>query len=87
MYKQDFNQFQYNLALSIVDTAFSDIYRKLESKGVLDNTYIIFASDNGGCIKCGGRNGPLRGSKGTLFEGLHPFFITIQHVAVWLYRV
>ena len=36
---------------------------------MLDNTYIIFASDNGGCAASGGRNYPLRGQKGTLFEG------------------
>ena len=36
---------------------------------MLDNTYIIFASDNGGCPASGGKNTPLRGSKGTLFEG------------------
>ena len=28
-----------------------------------------FRSDNGGCYVSGGKNGPLRGSKGSLFEG------------------
>jgi hypothetical protein len=35
----------------------------------MDNTYIIFASDNGGCYQAGGRNGALRGTKGSLWEG------------------
>jgi arylsulfatase B len=60
----DFDRVQYMLALSIVDSAVSSIYSTLEAKEVLNDTYIIFASDNGGCIKCGGRNGLLRGSKG-----------------------
>jgi arylsulfatase A-like enzyme len=34
-----------------------------------NNTYIIFASDNGGCPQGGSRNTPLRGGKSTLFEG------------------
>ena len=35
----------------------------------MKNTVIIFFSDNGGPTKLGARNGPLRGGKGTLFEG------------------
>ena len=35
----------------------------------MDNTYFIFASDNGGCYSAGGKNGPFRGTKGTIFEG------------------
>jgi arylsulfatase B/arylsulfatase I/J len=56
-------------ALWILDSAVQSIHDKLIDKGVLDNTYIIFASDNGGCPRSGGRNYPLRGQKGTLFEG------------------
>jgi len=32
-------------------------------------TPIIFASDNGGCYQAGGKNGDLRGTKGSLWEG------------------
>lgn len=60
---------QYTMALSVMDDAVSDIYESLEAKGMLDQTYIIFSSDNGGCYLSGGKNGPLRGSKGSLFEG------------------
>ena len=34
----------------------------LDEKGQLDNSVIIFASDNGGCYGAGGKNGPLRGN-------------------------
>jgi arylsulfatase A len=57
------------MALSLLDDAVSTIYTALDDKGISDNTYIIFASDNGGCYSAGGKNGPLRGTKGSLFEG------------------
>ena len=60
---------QYFMALSLMDTAVSSMYTAIEDRGVLDNTYFIFASDNGGCPTSGGRNYPLRGGKSTLFEG------------------
>jgi Sulfatase len=41
----------------------------MERYGLMDNAYVIFASDNGGCYSAGGKNGPLRGTKGSLFEG------------------
>ena len=52
-----------------MDTAVANVYTALDKTEQLDNTYIIFASDNGGCPTNGGRNYPLRGTKGTLYEG------------------
>ena len=63
------NQQQYSKALNIMDTAVKSVHKALDKTGQLDNTYILFASDNGGCPPNGGRNYPLRGCKGTLFEG------------------
>ena len=60
---------QYAMALILLDNAVNSIVTALTAVGQLDNTYIIFASDNGGCAGVGGQNGPLRGTKGTLFEG------------------
>jgi membrane-anchored protein YejM (alkaline phosphatase superfamily) len=60
---------QYAMHLALLDDAVSSIQTALDDKGILDNTYIIFTSDNGGCYMSGGRNGPLRGTKGSLFEG------------------
>jgi len=60
---------QYAMTLSLLDEAVGDIVDKLEERDMMDNTYIIFASDNGGCYMGGGMSGPLRGTKGTLLEG------------------
>jgi len=60
---------QYAMALSLLDDAVGDIHDALDTKGILNSTYIIFTSDNGGCYIAGGKNGPLRGTKGSLFEG------------------
>jgi len=52
-----------------MDEAMGKVYDAVDKAGQLSNTYIIFTSDNGGCYNAGGRNGPLRGNKGTLYEG------------------
>ena len=53
----------------MLDDSVRRVYAALDEKGVTDNTYVIFTSDNGGCPNGGGRNTPLRGIKGSLFEG------------------
>ena len=60
---------QYAMALSVMDSAIADIIDTLDKTGMLSNTVIIFSSDNGGCFGSGGKNGPLRGTKGSMFEG------------------
>jgi arylsulfatase B/arylsulfatase I/J len=60
---------QYAMALSLLDDAVESIHDSLDAQGQLDNTYIIFTSDNGGCYNAGGKNGDYRGTKGSLFEG------------------
>ena len=56
-----------------VDDSVGDLVQHLESLGILENTYIIFFSDNGGLAtkrSMGpGCNLPLRASKGWLYEG------------------
>lgn len=56
-------------ALAILDNTVGQIKDALIENGMMDSTYIIFASDNGGCHTAGGKNGPLRGTKGSLLEG------------------
>ena len=60
---------EYVKSLYLLDKSVGQLYNILDSRNMMDNTYIIFMSDNGGCWYGGGRNGPLRGSKGALFEG------------------
>lgn len=59
-----------------VDTMVGRITQQLDSLELTNDTMIIFTSDNGGLYKAytgsGGRvtdNGPLRGEKGTVYEG------------------
>jgi len=76
---------QMAMALSVLDSSVKSIVEAVDDAGQLDNTYIIFTSDNGGCYKSGGRNGPLRGNKGTLFEGgtkVNAFIYSTQLKAV-----
>jgi arylsulfatase A-like enzyme len=60
---------EYVKSLYLLDKGVGEIVEALETSNMMDNTYIIFMSDNGGCWYGGGRNGGLRGAKGALFEG------------------
>ncbi len=55
-----------------MDSAIGDVLAHLESEGLLDNTIIIFTSDNGGVVSGDSYSTslrPLRGGKGTQWEG------------------
>jgi len=61
-----------------VDASVGQIVAALERLGLDKDTFVFFASDNGGYLSYGGRfrgeissNGPLRGEKGDVFEGGH----------------
>lgn len=45
------------------------IVNGLDDVGMMNDTLVIVASDNGGCPSSGGSNFPFRGFKHTLFEG------------------
>ena len=47
-----------------LDTAVGQVLQKVDDLGIEDNTYIIYASDNGSFF-----NHSLSGTKGTLMEG------------------
>ena len=51
------------------DEGIGNITRLLQERNLLDDTIIILTTDNGGQTKQGSNNLPLRGNKGTLFEG------------------
>lgn len=56
----------YAAMIENLDTALRMILTKLEQLGIKENTYVIFTSDNGGGFI---RNGPLKGGKGSAWEG------------------
>jgi arylsulfatase A-like enzyme len=45
------------------------VLNQLESSGQMENTLVIFVSDNGGNLSFGANNGPYRGGKGDLYDG------------------
>ena len=59
----------YNEMIQSLDEAIGKIYRKLELEQLLNNTVIIFMSDNGAVNKEFASNKPYRGFKAELFEG------------------
>lgn len=71
--------------LKVLDDAVGAIVSQLEDKGLLDDTLIIFTSDNGPHFEGGYKpdlldsNGPLRGGKRDLYEG----GIRIPFIASW----
>ncbi|QDV45708.1 Arylsulfatase [Stieleria neptunia] len=58
----------YIAMLEDLDAEVGRILKTLEDSGVADNTIVLFVSDNGGFAGAGNM-GPLRGSKGTTYEG------------------
>ncbi|GMR05678.1 MAG: hypothetical protein BMS9Abin25_0253 [Gammaproteobacteria bacterium] len=61
-----------------MDENIGKVIAKLKHLGLYENTIIIFTNDNGGALnKNGSSNAPLRGGKGTVFEGgvRSPFLI------------
>jgi len=55
--------------VSEVDWSVGQILSTLDELGIAEKTLVIFTSDNGGATNHGANNGPLRGAKGSTFEG------------------
>lgn len=58
---------RYGGAVAAIDWATGVIMHALKERGLDENTLVIFTSDNGGTRRSD--NGPLRGQKGTCWEG------------------
>ena len=58
----------YVAMLEDLDSEVGRLLAALDERGLAENTLVAFASDNGGFAGAG-RMGPLRGAKGTTFEG------------------
>lgn len=52
-----------------LDYSIGQVYKMLESNKMLENTLIVFASDNGGQADCEANNLPFRGAKEDMYEG------------------
>ena len=59
----------YSGTIENTDRAIGRLLDELKKKGILENTFIVYASDNGSYRK--DRVGPLREKKGSMFEGGH----------------
>jgi len=73
-YKKHFPKWQYAAMVEETDTSLGAILDALKESNELDNTYVIFTSDNGGGFgrhdEAGDRfNGPLQEGKRSTFEG------------------
>lgn len=55
--------------IAAMDEAVANVTDVLQQRGLTNNTFLLFFSDNGGPIHKAGSNWPLRGSKTTLWEG------------------
>jgi arylsulfatase A-like enzyme len=59
----------YAAMVSAMDAAAGTVIDNLRKKKLLENTILVFLSDNGGPRGQGADNGPLRQGKGTVYEG------------------
>jgi arylsulfatase A-like enzyme len=66
-----------------LDAGIGKVLKALEDSGQMENTLIIFTSDNGGQLSVGASNGNLAGGKGQMLEG----GLKVPFVAVWLGRI
>lgn len=61
----------YQAMIESMDQGIGRVVASLKEHGLDQNTLIIFTSDNGHASRYGGSGGPLRGQKGTVYEGGH----------------
>ncbi len=60
----------YGAAVHAIDWATGVVMDELEAQGLVDDTIVVFTSDNGALCRPGeGSNGPLRGKKGRTSDG------------------
>ncbi|XP_017284965.1 arylsulfatase I [Kryptolebias marmoratus] len=59
----------YAAMLSCLDEGVAQVVKELKTNGLYQNSVLIYSSDNGGQPVSGGSNWPLRGGKGTYWEG------------------
>ena len=60
---------EFGASMACLDWSVGAVLDCLQANGLDENTLVIFTSDNGGRATHGGSNAPLRGAKGTTWEG------------------
>ena len=63
------NNGDYGACVECIDWSTNCILHQLEKDGLTESTLVVFTSDNGSRGDRGGSNYPLRGRKGTVWEG------------------
>ncbi|MDE0003401.1 MAG: arylsulfatase [Rhodospirillaceae bacterium] len=65
----DFNRRRLAAMITEMDSAIDGVLAAVADRPDSDNTLIVFVSDNGGELRAGSVNAPLRGNKMSLYEG------------------
>ena len=63
------DRYVYAEMVTQADAGIGQIFDTLKSEGILEETLIVFSSDNGGSLGWGASNQPLSGGKGRTMEG------------------
>jgi len=66
-----------------LDAGIGQVLEALERSGRAGDTLVLFTSDNGGALRFGANNGPLRDGKGTVYEG----GLRVPMIARWPGRI
>ncbi|MHC4824590.1 MAG: sulfatase-like hydrolase/transferase [Planctomycetota bacterium] len=66
---EDKQRRKYAAMVSAVDDGVGKVLEEIDRQGLSEDTLVVYLSDNGGATNNGSINDPLRGRKGSLYEG------------------